>query len=341
MSELNRFSKWFLSTLLTALPLFAAELGGSGPGGGDPQRIYARRAELAVLKEQSFKEKLLKEIFDRNEIKQRLVAMAKKLDLALIRDAQSQQVWTDLLEKGLLRDIEISSYVFKSECLDEKNISHALTTVKADPSQPQIGAEICINLKRLAEQTSVEIPDLLASTIGTFLHDHARHFGVDDNDHQFAMDMANAYYRFNAMARRGMDNKLFLNVYRAQMIGVRVSLEPGNFCPGKFGISLKHEVPYMDGEKEIKLGEIVYFDFNDIREKIFNFYPHVYLQVKHKADGFFSNWKFKPEESDCRADGVNLEVFDADGIQIYEAVPDKSDRGNLPSVNFNVGELKF
>lgn len=84
-----------------------------------------------------------------------------------------------MYDAGLLADIAQAPYELKPMCVDEQGIEKDASTLKVDlgrePNQPR--PAICINMPKLARQGV-----MLKQLVALLLHEHARHFGLEDTN---------------------------------------------------------------------------------------------------------------------------------------------------------------
>jgi hypothetical protein len=85
--------------------------------------------------------------------------------------AEAAELLQDLLSKGLLEDIDRSKYVFSKKCLEgeEEKDASTLRGVR--------NADICINIPSLGR-----IGAKKEQVAGLLMHEHVRHFGVEDTN---------------------------------------------------------------------------------------------------------------------------------------------------------------
>ena len=160
-----------LVTLLTAHSItFAAGAGGGvGTGGGDSAsdrlRVIRRLFEHRPLP-------LSNEKHINVELENILITM----DRFSTQGKLHAQI-KDILKKGLIEDIEKSEINLSSDCRDEFNIERSASTLKVNISnQANVGhPDICVNTRKLAAENAS-----FAEILGLLLHEHARHFGLED-----------------------------------------------------------------------------------------------------------------------------------------------------------------
>ncbi len=129
-------------------------------------------------------------------LKSQLRNFTKNVDLNSIEDPQARNLFEQMRAHGLLEDIAKSQYVPQEECIDHSGVYEALTTKQAPKNHTEIGGKICFDINYLNSTFPTDDARIYAELIGLFLHDHARHFGIDDKDDCFGFAMAKAYFDF-------------------------------------------------------------------------------------------------------------------------------------------------
>lgn len=153
------------------LPTFALADGSAGTrGGGDV--TAARKVQIAV-----------EFVSLKNDLKKFLSTM----DVCQLQAKSVKELYSDITAKGLLEDIDGTSYQLSDHCGDDQGVGHAASTEIGKRNAP-----ICFNLTVMSQQNT-QTGELL----GLALHEHAHHFGVLDNDASYLLisEIANSYSR--------------------------------------------------------------------------------------------------------------------------------------------------
>ncbi len=153
---------------------------GGHVGGGDPTtaRKIALAKKFATLKSD-------------------LRSWLKNMDLNSIEDSSVKKMMADLIARGLDQDIQDSPFVLSSECENEKQSIQKNNSSFKHAAFTQIGekkASVCFDLDLLAEQNTTS-----GELLGLTVHEHAHHFGYEDNDdtYQIITVLADLYARQN------------------------------------------------------------------------------------------------------------------------------------------------
>jgi hypothetical protein len=200
----------------------------------------------------------------------------------------------DLIEKGLIEDVQNAPYELRSSCFDESGRETTMSTSKAVPRAP-----VCVNLPRVLAQLGVpgspEASRNLVTLIPALLaHEHARHLGVEDvsptGEHPLATFVARTIEQVSwtslrdndflervggGVGRRKLDNDgnaiLFIppGTIRAKLIPVRGT---SRSCrKAKFAIvgtrEVERTVAQLREEGELEWSE-VHFMFRDKQEAV-------------------------------------------------------------------------
>lgn len=155
---------------LSFLQLFGALQAVAGPiatGGGN---VESNRIKDVV--------KMLGVTNDGDSIlKKQLIGMVKFIQAIPPTNEAGLQI-ISMAENGLIEDIQKSRYVLKKYCEEdgvEKSASTQKINLALDPSQEH--PDICINVMKLATESAQ-----LKEIMGALMHEHARHFGLEDTD---------------------------------------------------------------------------------------------------------------------------------------------------------------
>lgn len=181
---------------------WASSQGGDISGGGDPNIIWQREqaearqsAQARRARQIQYRINLINRLISTGELKNRLIHFVKSAPHL----TEKSKTLLNLKEKGLLEDIERSPYSTQASCRADiagQSREVSLATRNGSADSPAIGSPICVSVRHLAENISTEeidFSEFYAKIIGIFLHDHARHFGLMDEDHRFAEAMTDLY----------------------------------------------------------------------------------------------------------------------------------------------------
>lgn len=235
-----------MSAIINGLPKEALGRGPSDRGGGDKKLFdialsIAKDQDLEsdvrdeVYKrfndDQTFLVGLAKRKIESGKLKKHFLTILRNPRfLAEMKNSTSKRILEKLLIEGLIADVEQSPYTVKSECIDDDGRSKFLTTENGTASAQPENKEICVNpyqfysyykpassflkLVDLGYTYKVEPTNTFFTYLpiwqlfGLFMHDHARHFGVRDENHSFAVEMARAAYTFDYVYNESVLNSI-------------------------------------------------------------------------------------------------------------------------------------
>lgn len=159
-------SHWVLSSLtglmvaglLTASPCLAesfAEKGGGSTGGGNSTTDRYRDVEQFFGRNSETVKNYLKDFSDQISKYQ--------------SEGESSALLQDVVAQGLMEDIDQSKYIFSKKCTEDGDEKDA-STLRGVRNAP-----ICINIPKLVRDNASK-----AEIIGLMMHEHVRHFGIED-----------------------------------------------------------------------------------------------------------------------------------------------------------------
>lgn len=276
-----------MSAIINGLPKEALGRGPSDRGGGDKKlfdialgiakdkdletdirdEIYKRFTE-----DQMFLAGLAKRKIESGKLKERFLSLLRNPRfIAEMRNSEAKRTLEKLLNDGLIEDVEQSPYTVKPECIDDDGRSKFLTTENGTASTRPENKEICINphqfytyykpansLLKLVdvgytfkvEPTNTYFTYLpIWQLFGLFMHDHARHFGVKDENHSFAVELAKAAYTFDYIYDGSRLNSIKPESAFHYVIKIPVSSPCGQVSDSnRFFNSIRGEVAFVPKE---------------------------------------------------------------------------------------------
>lgn len=170
-----------LGSLLLALTIQSSAFAGAeGSGGGNAGTGNLRSVETRLNRVQKI-------LFEENG---KLGRLGLKVFLGEISKYPAggsvHGTLLDLLSKGLIEDIDSSKYVLSDHCYEEAPDTGAKTETDASTIRGERNADICINAVRIAERVT-DSSALDGEIAGLLMHEHARHFGLEDKKGRLGM----------------------------------------------------------------------------------------------------------------------------------------------------------
>jgi len=104
---------------------------------------------------------------------------------------ESLQILEKMFANGYWEDFRDTEIVIKDKCIDMYGKERAATS-----PMNQMRGTICLNPNAVIDDLGYTIPD--SALIALILHEYAHHFGYEDKDYSFAVDIANAIETRNA-----------------------------------------------------------------------------------------------------------------------------------------------
>jgi len=139
-----------------------------GRGGDDPAKID--EATLTLL-------------IKGDGLKNAMLNYLKTIDVSQIQDADIKSAFSQMLKDGALqRDIQTkNNYTLGDSCLDAYNSEVPVSTELGQLDKPNIGGEICFDLKKLVvayQNKNLTEEQLMIKLASLAFHEHVHHFQV-------------------------------------------------------------------------------------------------------------------------------------------------------------------
>lgn len=369
-----------LALLFSFSTAWAGSQGGDISGGGDPNIIWQREQAEARRKTQERRARqvqsrtnLITQLIQTGELKNRLIYFVKSAQSSV----EKSTTLLSLIEKGLLADIEQSPYTVQSSCFAQiagQSREVSLATRNGSSENPAIGSPICVSVRHLAENISseeIEFSLFYAKLIGIFLHDHARHFGLMDEDHSFAQAMSDMYQKTSQIFYIGYPDTtlmeyvvpstglssaeahLQLQRNRTSVVGqIQANMIKSNECTNENSLQLARasygvmEEVFFEPILATLSERTIYFN-QDSTNLIDDGYRYIYASYRdprssHLLTGSFSARSQRPEflshhlpNGTCQADDVKIRLRHQNSIHSFEVLSLDGQGQKLPEVYIN------
>ena len=117
----------------------------------------------------------------------------KRIPAYLEASGKADQEFREMLENGLLSDIETSQYVVRNRCTDSTQMERAASALVGAK-----GTAICFSPREILRGLGHVTFELIRhELVALALHEHARHFNLPENDHLIFLSIENALDSFD------------------------------------------------------------------------------------------------------------------------------------------------